>query len=151
MTVNEPNKVDQTIFASDPEKPGNCFAACVASALGLDLNQVPHFMHFGEATYGDDRLKGDHWHAMFLGFLAGQGVWPVSLDKILDAEVGEVVFVSGPSLRGVPHQVLYRYGRLWHDPHPSRAGLVSVDDGDFFVLRPLPDAGFDHGPTGAGE
>lgn len=32
--------VTQTILHSDPSRPGNCFAACVATALNLPLDEV---------------------------------------------------------------------------------------------------------------
>jgi len=82
---------------------------------------------------------------MFLGYVAGCGFWPTNIDSLDAAEPDELVFVSGPSPRGVPHQVLYRNGELWHDPHPSRAGLLSVNENDLFVLRPSPP--HDHDPT----
>jgi hypothetical protein len=149
-----PTKVDQTIFVTDhPKRLGNCVAACVASALGLRLEQVPHFIEFG-IYYGDkpdpkDTSSGSAWFAMMAGFFAGHGVWPVTVESVDHAEPGELVFVHGPSPRGVGHQVLYRDGRLWHDPHPSRDGLLSIStDGSLFVLRPLPEVGFDHAPVG---
>jgi hypothetical protein len=81
-----------------------------------------------------------------MGFFAGQGVWPVVLDDPNEAEPGEVVFVVGKSVRGVMHQVLYRDGQLWHDPHPSRAGIIAPEPGaDAWVLRPC--SNHDHAPT----
>lgn len=139
--------VDQTIFVGDPRRPGNCVAACVATLLDLPLDRVPHFIEFGIA-YGDSQevesvSAGNNWWAMMLGFLAGHGLWVVELDKVTDAEVDEPVLVAGMSPRGVVHQVIYRSGRLWHDPHPSRAGLLDVRK--VLAVRPLP--GFDHTPT----
>ena len=46
--------VDQTIFVGDPQRPGNCVAACVATLLDLPLDRVPHFIEFGIA-YGDSQ------------------------------------------------------------------------------------------------
>lgn len=149
-----PTKVDQTIFATDPKRLGNCVAACVASALGLRLEQVPNFVEWGRAL-GDvvpsmqaapEECSGQAWWAMMLGFFAGQGVWPITLDTIAAAEPGEVVFVSGKSPRGVMHQVLYRDGVLWHDPHPSRAGVVVAADADVWTLREVGPC-HDHDPT----
>lgn len=146
-TALAPQPVDQTIFATDPDRKGNCVAACVATLLGIPLDRVPHFIEFGIA-YGDsDNVQevsaGHHWWAMMLGFLAGHGLWVVELDKVTDAEVGEPVLVAGMSPRGVVHQVIYRSGRLWHDPHPSRAGVLDVRE--VLAVRPLP--GFDHTAT----
>lgn len=151
--------ITQTILHSDPSRPGNCFAACVATALNLTLDEVPHFVEWGQwvatgerkVNLDSDTADRSHWWAMFLGFCWGRGVTPELVDSVNDAEPGEVVFVGGRSPRGVPHQVLYRDGVLWHDPHPSRAGLESID-GELWVLRqsgrhdhdpttPLPEAG----------
>ena len=151
MTHNAENdvplRVDQTIFMDDPKRKGNCVAACVATVLGIPLAQVPHFIEFGIA-YGDSEdvqtvSSGNNWWAMMLGFLAGRGLWVVELDKVTDADRHEFVLVAGMSPRGVVHQVVYREGRLWHDPHPSRDGVLDVRE--VLAVRPLP--GFDHEPT----
>lgn len=143
----EIDQIDQTIFADDPKRKGNCVAACVATVLGVPLDRVPHFIEFGIA-YGDsddvaEVSHGNNWWAMMLGFLAGHGLWVVELDEVTDAEGGEFVLVAGMSPRGVVHQVVYRAGRLWHDPHPSRAGVLDVRE--VLAIRPLP--GFDHAPA----
>lgn len=142
-------KIDQTILHNeDPRRYGNCFAACVATALGKPLRTVPHFTEWGQRFHnGNLRDDGDpdrtHWWVMFLGYCAGAGVWPEDLDSVDEAAAGEIVFVAGMSPRGVRHQVLYRDGELWHDPHPSRAGLTDTDE--CFVLRDSPP--HDHDPT----
>lgn len=143
--------VTQTILQGHSDRLGNCVAACVATALALPLEQVPHFIEYG-VEYGDkvdpaDTSTGNAWFTMMLGFFAGHGLWPISVDSPDDAEPGEIVFVHGPSERGVSHQVLYRNGVLWHDPHPSRAGLLSIADEGLFVLRRF--SAFDHNPKRA--
>lgn len=140
-------RIDQTILAGDPKRKGNCVAACVASILGLPLDRVPHFIEFGIA-YGDSDdvqavSSGNNWWAMMLGFLAGHGLWVTELEKVTDADPDEYLLVAGMSPRGVLHQVVYREGRLWHDPHPSRAGVLDVRE--VLAVRKLP--GFDHEPT----
>lgn len=137
--------VDQTIFVGD-ERKGNCVAACVATITGLPLDRVPHFIEFGIA-YGDSDdvdavSSGNNWWAMMLGFLAARGLWVVELDKVTDADRYDLLLVAGMSPRSVLHQVIYREGRLWHDPHPSRAGVLDVRE--VLAVRPLP--GFDHAP-----
>lgn len=139
-----PRKVDQTIFVTDPVRKGNCYAACLASFLGCDLHEVPHVVEMGIALGGEDDKAA--WWAMALGFMFARGYWPERIPTLADAEPGELVFVGGPSPRGVAHQTLYRDGELWHDPHPSRAGLLSIEEDDLVVWRPCP-AGYDHKPT----
>lgn len=139
------HRVDQTILADDLKRMGNCLPACVASFLGVPLDEIPHFLEFGQRWQDqlDCELGADetHWWAMFLGFMAGRGLWPTELDDV-DAAPGELLFVMGMSPRGVAHQVLYRDGALWHDPHPSRAGVIDVRE--VIAWRP---AKHDHTPT----
>ncbi len=144
--------VDQTIFVDDPKRMGNCVAACVATLLGLPLSSVPHFIEFGVDLGDSDDVKdevtqGHAWFAMMLGFFAGHGLWPVELESVTAAEAGETVMVAGPSPRGVMHQVLYRDGVLWHDPHPSRDGVLEIRE----VLAVRPHTGFGHAPTSTVE
>ena len=142
-----PRKVDQTILHGDPKRPGNCYAACVATVLGVPLAEVPHIVELGMQLNGtDDKVA---WWALTVGFMAARGYWPVQLDSLADAEPGELVLVGGPSPRGVSHQTIYRDGELWHDPHPSRAGLVSIYTDDLIVWRTVGD--FDHQPTAVGD
>lgn len=148
---NAPVPVDQTILASDPIRKGNCVAACVATLLGIPLDRVPHFIEFGIA-YGDSEdvaevSHGNNWWAMMLGFLAGRGLWVVELEQFADAERDELLLVAGMSPRGVVHQVIYKADRLWHDPHPSREGVLDVRE--ILAVRPLP--GFGHSPTEPGD
>lgn len=131
--------IDQTILASDPVRQGNCLAACVATFLGLQLDQVPNFAEYPAGEF----CEGDAWWHLLVGFMAGHGLWPVEFDDPSDGKPGEVLFVAGPSQRGVMHQVLYADGVLYHDPHPSKAGLVAVIE--VLAWRPVR---HDHEPTG---
>lgn len=139
----EPTRVDQTIFVSDPKRPGNCFSACVASFLGVPLEHVPHFIELWPASVDGSESDGSWWHAT-CGFMAAHGLWG---HDVLSGEAmpGEVVFAAGMSERGVMHQVLYRDGKLWHDPHPSRAGIVEATE--IIAWRPVT---FDHTPSDRG-
>lgn len=143
--------VTQTILHGQGDRPGNCLSACVATYLARPLEDVPHFVETGEQLYrnelgrdaGEDRIA---WWAMLIGYMAAMGLWPVQLDSVDDADPGETVFVAGPSTRGVLHQVLYRDGELFHDPHPSRAGLVSISE--VLAWRP---SWHDHDPRSGGS
>ncbi len=152
LPVLRRHHVDQTILASDPKRVGNCVSACVASYLGLDLEDVPHFIEDGGRIHADqceniteplaDRVG---WWALMVGFIAGYTARvPVFLKQLDDADPGELVFVAGPSNRGVEHQTLYRNGILWHDPHPSRDGLLEVTE--LLVFREMARP-YDHTPT----
>lgn len=127
---------DQTILHDDPARQGNCLSAAVASFLHVDLEEVPHFAEYAP----DDK---DAWWHFLLGFMAGHGYWCYDLPSVHEAEPGEWLFVMGPSPRGVMHQVIYRDGELFHDPHPSRAGVTEVKE--VLVWRPVR---HDHTPSG---
>ena len=137
-------KVDQTIFVGDSKRLGNCVSACVATYLNVPLARVPHFIEDGIA-WGDsaDLSSGSHWWTLWMGYMYGFGLYAVELESPSDGLPGELLFVAGPSPRGVAHQVLYRDGVLFHDPHPSRAGVLSISE----VLAFRPFAGFDHTPS----
>lgn len=138
----ETARVDQTILAGDPKRQGNCVSACVATYLGVPLATVPHFVEYDGATV-DGTPGGTGWWWLLIGYMAGRrGLWPVELDDVDDGRPGELLFAAGPSERGVLHQVLYRDGVLWHDPHPSRAGLLKVTE--VLAWRP---ALHDHEPS----
>jgi len=136
-----PIRVDQTILASDQARMGNCLSACVASYLGIPLDRVPHFVEADPDATVDGSEGGTGWWFMLLGFMAGRGLAPVHLHAV-DECPGELLFVAGPSPRGVFHQVLYLDGALWHDPHPSRDGITEVRE--VLAWRP---ARYDHEPT----
>lgn len=138
--------VDQTIFAGDPGgRLGNCLPACVATYLGVSLGEVPHFIEWGDRYNPDpDEPDTGRWWCMFLGYMAGHGLWPVELEAVDQGEPGEVLFVMGMSPRGVCHQVLYRDSALFHDPHPDKSGITDVRE--VIAWRPML---HDHTPTEA--
>lgn len=126
--------VDQTLFGGkdDPvEVRGNCFPACIASILGISLNDVPHFYQlYHELDMQDQWQKIVQWC-----HLQGHGImcWEeVHMNAFMHASLkGCLVIVSGesPRFKGGMHAVVGRLNGvggydLVHDPHPSRDGLV---------------------------
>lgn len=111
----EISEVTQTILYSPEaearEVYGNCLQAAMASALGLDLDAVPHFGAF--ASWSEAvRL----WlHGRGLNWRREQGI-PAARSVVI-----------GPTNRGVPqHAVVGEDCKVIWDPHPSRAGLTGV-------------------------
>ena len=117
--------VDQTRFGGED---GNCLAACLATLLRLDINEVPGFFSDDEGTW---REKMGAWLvARGWGHLCITGAPPKMLGPALS-------IVSGKSPRGDwLHATVWRGCELLHDPHPSRAGLVG-EPVDTIVLVPL--------------
>lgn len=110
--------IDQTTFYT-PETPrnGNCGEAAVASILGLTLEEVPRFSREGPDSFA-------YWES-FEQFLNSLG-WEVLLMSG-NYQADCMYLASGPSLRGCSHMVVMRNGELWHDPHPSRQGIIRVE------------------------
>ena len=105
--------VDQTCFFVPGESCGNCQQAAVASILGLDLSDVPNFVE-------DPAEFWPTYHT----FLRSRGFIDVALPKERHPDCFYLAY--GPSSRGVQHAVIYRAGKLVHDPHPSREGILEV-------------------------
>lgn len=120
------NRLHTQTLLHDPEAGvmGNCMQAAVATLLGLDMDDVPHFAAMAE----------DEWQDAFTAWLfTGNLLWVV-----LDVEYvpeGMPCLLSGPSPRGVDHLVVGVGAEMVFDPHPSRAGLVSIDR--VWVLAPF--------------
>jgi hypothetical protein len=107
-------EVTQTHLAGDPSGiPGNCTQAAVASLLGLDLNEVPHFILI------------DAWLEYLVTWAALRGWTILRYNPDRPTAFG---LASGPSERGVRHMVVMVDGEIAWDPHPSRAGLLRVTD-----------------------
>jgi hypothetical protein len=113
--------VDQTCFGV-PE--GNCLSACVASLLGLPIEEVPHFGDVGQ-------------HEALCAWLNARGMYPLTFTAG-PGEPGPPGYhiVGGQSERG-PHAVVGRGDRIVHDPHPSRAGLLTREDVTILVVADL--------------
>ncbi len=122
-----------------PEKQrGNCLTAVVASLLELPIEAVPNFVQDHVDT---DGVK-DWWHEMH-AFVAEHGhefkyirvspesSWP-------EPEPGEFYTVTGVSPRdpAIHHIVIYRDGKMVHDPHPDGTGIAVMDAEYHWTLRP---------------
>lgn len=125
--------VMQTKFGAE----GNCFDACVASLLGLPLEEVDYFK--GEET----------WYADFQNWLAPRGLAYVEVNccdpsPFYRFPLPVLAIAGGPSPRGVEggHAVvieLHQWAKkIVHDPHPDGTGLVSIKTVGLLVWRPLP-------------
>ena len=107
------------LYREDAPMRGNCRAACIASLLEVPLWMVPAI----EDMRGD--LQEERWHEWLdrlfrLELIRTQGA---------DAPSSEYYIACGPSPRSsdIYHSVIYSAGALVHDPHPSGAGVVSVE------------------------
>lgn len=134
MTSLPKKWVDQTRFGG---QEGNCLPACVASIFGLALDAVPNVCADGNTAWLAD-LRA--WSIERLGFAVAR--WQLSASRLPVADASEMLdgllpgvytIVSGKAPRGLDHATVWCGGRLVHDPHPSRAGLLDVLDLLVFV------------------
>ena len=98
-------------------KTGDCFRTCIASILEWELDAVPNFNIPSTAQFEENLIK-----------------WCERQDFILlDVTLEDPsllqdcwVVASGLSPRatnGQHHSVVWKSGKMIHDPHPSGAGL----------------------------
>jgi hypothetical protein len=123
--MSDISEVTQTILYSPDREArgvyGNCLQSAIASALGLELDAVPHvgaFAWWEPAARLWLRGRGLDWR-MVPGIPSGRSI------------------VVGSTLRGTgDHAVVGDDGKVARDPHPSRAGLTEVKRA--YVLEPWP-------------
>jgi hypothetical protein len=111
--------IDQEFFY-DKGEIGDCVRAVTASILELDPKDVPHFVKIN---------PGSDWYEDWEAFMKKHGVTPHMLIgpwKTLPYITGYYL-ASGPAERGCKHIVIMRNGKVVHDPHPSRAGLIDIE------------------------
>ncbi len=102
---------------------GNCYASCFASLLDLPLWMVPPF---------DDMFGRKDWYNRPREWLEKMCRKSLKHFVVHDDEehpldvLPEFYIATGKSPRGVYHAVIYSKGKLFHDPHPSDAGIISV-------------------------
>ncbi|MGE4399373.1 MAG: hypothetical protein AB7D29_07620 [Campylobacterales bacterium] len=113
---------------------GNCFSACVASMLEMDISEVPDFVP----------QYGDQWLEHFREWLVPKGLdyfetWPKDIIEYLPK--GHMI-ATGKSPRGdFNHCVIVKTSEphenldlVWiHDPHPDNTFLESITWVGFFI------------------
>lgn len=113
-------QVYQTHMDDEGTGPGNCMQAACASLLELPLDLVPDFI-----------LQPDPFGSMDL-FCAAYGL---VLEKRGPKHTPTGLYlVTGKSTQGHEHIVIYRWGRIVHDPNPHGRGLVDISG----VIVPRP-------------
>lgn len=120
--------VMQTVIGSgeEGEPLGNCMRAVIASLFEVSLEEVPAF----------DLMKSGEWQDPWLEYIDKMGYEYRGMAKESDFDnptknrgVDGYLFVGGGSPRGFKrgHAVIYKDGKLAHDPHPSGEGVTEVE------------------------
>ena len=106
--------------------------------LNLELTEVPDFslMYF---TRGERNLLRKHganpdefnrlWHRVKDIWLLSKGYEETEIKDIdlwRSVHTDKPYMVSGKRWDGTDHVVIYKNGKLYHDPHPDGMGLLSI-------------------------
>lgn len=100
---------------------GPCLQACVASILELPLESVPNFSTHGPRWFRElvRWCEQKELHAVVVSTTSlVSNVYPHNLYWI----------AIGDSVRKHRHSVVCQSNVVVHDPHPSRAGLLNLED-----------------------
>jgi len=120
-------RVYQTNFG----KSGNCFQACVASVLELELVQVPDFVN-------DSKTE---WFSNLRDWLKNYNLGVVNVD-FTELSISDITQISSgfciaqgqkPNRDNVKHAVVMNNVCLSHDPLPDGEGLEIVEQVMFFI------------------
>ena len=120
---------------------GNCLAACIASLLELPITEVPNVEtlygiddnyywevlwrwlgHLGYELSTDERFKCFHQNFEDKNF-GGIDHSQALIDELKD----KYYLVYGKSPRGIQHVCIYQNGKLVHDPHPTKEGILTQE------------------------
>jgi hypothetical protein len=111
------------------QKPNGCWAACIATLTGIPLDEFPDVpIEAREEAWWDEhgtRLRNDITAVIRKHGWRKESTWQ-------DTPKGWAM-AYGTSPRGYEHAVVVHDGKLWHDPHPSRAGLLDITQYEILV------------------
>jgi len=114
--------VKQTILG----ETGNCFAACVASILECELNDVPKIKFW---------KHGNNWQIPFNKWLKSKGLCYVPIKGGFDFKK-DVYYISCMLENKNPvnyHAVVSRKGKIVHDPFPTKLKLYEEVEIGLFI------------------
>ena len=106
---------------------GDCFRACMASIFECDLKDIPDFMGDGEKHFNERISK---W-----GKDNGVLILDATIEDPNSDEYEDLYLIAmGKSPRGhCNHAVIYKNGKMVHDPHPERLGLKGKPEKFVFI------------------
>ena len=115
--------VNQTLFGDGSEGTdyGNCFIACLATILEYPLRKIPHFCEDKKHWFQHCNI----WLSEFgLSFFECRFTAPAEVEISYFSNHWGYHLIGGESPRGIQHWVVGKEGKIVHDPHPSKTGLI---------------------------
>ena len=110
----------------------NCMQCAVAYMLGLPVEAIPDF----EREHSPQRTAWERMEEFFESHGHTVEMFPPNVEITGD------YLASGTTSRGTSHMIVMRGGKLLHDPHPSNAGLQSIQVVWLIARRAGPSAEF---------
>lgn len=124
-----------------PEERGNCFPSVIASMLEMDVEDVIQIQEHYDTDWMDILLNwlsernyiycsADHFKC-FHPDLHYQLRWSGDKDEFINEQCAlykdQYYFVAGRSPRNsdINHIVIFQNGKMIHDPHPDRSGILT--------------------------
>jgi len=127
------------------EDSGNCVPACIATAFGMKLEDVPHFLKANNANWVE---PFEVWLQSLTGFMPFFTPVKRALQIVL-AMKNMPYFVIGEVGKSEYHMCLAQNGNLIHDPNPAGSGIRKVKDYVFLLqvdsVPMMPDFTFEQG------
>jgi hypothetical protein len=104
--------VTQTKF---PQR-GNCFRACMATLLSIDIDQMPPFEEQSINVW----IPAKTW-------LLKHELTLVNYHSDFPPNGYSIAVGASPRNPDIQHAIVAINGREYFDPHPSRAGIAKID------------------------
>lgn len=141
VKAHEPQDME---FLRESGEVGDCVRASTATLLGLERSAVPHFV----------KEHSGGWRGPWADWLEARGLAVLELDPRLRPDC--LFLACGPTVREggdhpAAHMVVMDHLGLYHDPHPSRKGIVTVDRVYVVVPRALSPAPVEAGSAARGR
>lgn len=122
LVASDPHGTAEEVFGSgEPlrltQEPNECYATCIAAITHIPVEELPRCPENAD----DDGVRMEYYSRLNAALL--ERGWTMTRHWGKGFPLGYAIG-SGESPRGISHAVIVKDGQLWHDPHPSRAGVV---------------------------
>ena len=139
-------RLAEQLVPHDPDNRiyGDCYRATLATLLGLDTAQVPHFLHDNcDARTFNTRVN--EYLAQFGLVYMSFNAWDIpqwKKDAGITMPIYHEITDDSPRFSGTGHSVVGCDGKVFHDPHPTKLGLPKVTEARTigFLVQAYPNA-----------
>lgn len=127
--LSESEMVERLTPKRYDQVPNGCWVACIAGLTTIPHEQLAAFVPGLQVAEG---YKDSSYHNAVNKLMRQSGFRLAYIGP--DIPWGFAIG-SGTSPRGFHHAVIVLNGAVWHDPHPSRAGIEAI--AEYEVIIPI--------------